>query len=510
MTAREEGRKRDREGLFEESLDRILSEMESLVSRAVPDRVEPVDADGRFEVTLAGDGLSAYVDLYPPLGKGAPLDWILLVEELERMGIVNILTEGLLRAVEEANLSSRVVRHVLVAQGVPPKPPREARLEILFPLEGETRPSPEEEGPVDYRERSRISSVAPGDVLAVFEPALPGEPGVDVRGQIIPSLPAREVRLRPGNGVVLDEDGRTFRAAETGQPALEGEVLRVDPVYEVRSDVDYGTGNIRFDGSVVVRGSVKEDFRVEAAFDIEVFGNLEAGEILAGRDADVHGGVLGQKALLTAGRDARVRFVEGGRIFADRDVEIVSHALHASVHAGGGILVKGFKGVMGGELEAYDRVDCRSAGSPMGTRTRLVAGSSFRIRADAEALDARIRELQENGGKIAGVIKSILGRYTGGGKTPIPPEVAGKMERLIGLYTQAMGEVKELENRRNALLAQMEAGLRHKGIVKVKGIAFPGTVVEVRGVRRDLVDPLRFFSLRYDPEMGDLSLGPYQ
>jgi uncharacterized protein (DUF342 family) len=502
---------RRRGSLFEESLDRILNEMEQLVSAPGIEKTGEADAEGHFDIAVAADGLSAYVDLYPPSGSGAGIEWLSLVEALDAMGVVGVLTESLVRSAEECNASRRILRRVLVAQGIPPKPPREARLEILFPLNGEGgAPCQEREEAVDFREKGRVWSVAAGDPLAIFEPALPGEEGVDVFGRIIGSPVPAEAVLRPGGGVAVDEDGRTFVATQAGQPVLEKNVLRVDPIYVVEKDVDYGTGNIRFDGSILVRGDVREGFLVEAAYDVEIFGNVEAGEIRVGRDVIVHGGCLGQKASVEAGQDVRVRFVEGGRLSAGRDAEVVSHALHATIRAGGSVLVRGPKGVMGGETEAYDRIDCFAAGSPMGTRTLLAAGSDFRVRAEVAKLDARVRELQANGSKITGAVKSILSRFTGPGKPPIPPDVGGKMERLVRIYTQVMGEITQVQTHRNSLISQMESGMRNRGLVKIKGTVFPGTLIEVRGIRREIVDPLRFCAFRFDPQGGDLAFGSYQ
>ena len=57
-----------------------------------------------------------------------------------------------------------------------------------------------------------------------------------------------------------------------GRPVLEKGVVSVAPVLTIPGDVDADTGNIRFDGDVIIRGSVREGLKVVAGRDIIIGG----------------------------------------------------------------------------------------------------------------------------------------------------------------------------------------------------------------------------------------------
>ena len=69
--------------------------------------------------------------------------------------------------------------------------------------------------------------------------------------------------LCAGQNVVVTDDGK-FKAVCDGQISLNGKVLSVFLHYMVEGDVDYGCGNISFNGNVTIKGSVLPGFEVKA------------------------------------------------------------------------------------------------------------------------------------------------------------------------------------------------------------------------------------------------------
>ena len=144
-----------RQKLLEENLDRLLKNLEASSPVVAKDLIPPEGVEGTYRVSVAPDRFSATVDLFPPLGGGKPLDWITLVDELNGQGFVALLAESLSQAVDRCNQGAPQ-KGILVAQGIPPKLPREARLEILFSLEAPREaeePPEDEDSQVDYRDR---------------------------------------------------------------------------------------------------------------------------------------------------------------------------------------------------------------------------------------------------------------------------------------------------------------------------------------------------------------------
>lgn len=496
---------------FETGIDRLLAEIDELS----PDGdgiVRPVDAT--FDVQIPKDHLKALVDLYPAAGGGTPLDYAKICDHLLEMGIREISEESLSEGVRLCNSTGEIQRSVVASEGIPPQQPREARLEILFPLEGRRPPSMEHtEAKVDYRDKGEIYSVETGEVLAVLEPAVPGVPGRDIFGNVIEVPDPPRSPLTVGNGVA-SEDGRTFTATTTGQPMFRGNRLLVKPVVVVRGDVDFSVGNVLFEGSIIVRGNVREGFLVSAGVDVEIFGNVEFASIRAGRDVHVHGGILGETSDIDAQGKVTMRFMEGGTVTADGDVIAASHFMHAKIFSGKSVLVEGRrgadKGILGGSIVALERIDAVAAGSPMGTRTHLAAGIDFRTRNRIEALEARIRELQEMAAKISEVMKRSVTRFVRDGRIVLPSDIQGKMELLIQHYNASIRELNHLQDERVALRNRMEQNVKNGGYIKVKQKLHPGVVVEIRGIRREIRDELRFVSFRIDSDTGTIVIGVYR
>jgi uncharacterized protein (DUF342 family) len=82
-----------------------------------------------------------------------------------------------------------------------------------------------------------------------------------------------------GNNVNISEDGLTLSAAIEGCLFWKAGQLTVDVIYHISGDVDYSTGNVKFDGAILIDGDVRSGFRVDATGSIYINGSVEAAEV---------------------------------------------------------------------------------------------------------------------------------------------------------------------------------------------------------------------------------------
>ena len=186
-------------------------------------------------------------------------------------------------------------KKALLAQGTPGRPTIHEKIEYLFQKQ---QASNLHANKIDYREQNQITSVKKGDPLVQIHPGQPGEDTVDIFGRRKAAGRIKKIAFKAGKGVSVSEDGRFFTADEDGQPVLRGNQIQVVPVYETKN-VDLVSGNIHFNGSVIVRQNVEDNMLVEAEKDVHVAGHVSMARILAGGNIEIAQNVIG--STLTAG-----------------------------------------------------------------------------------------------------------------------------------------------------------------------------------------------------------------
>ena len=157
----------------------------------------------------------------------------------------------------------------------------------------------------DLRITYEVPSVQPGQVIAELHPGKAGEAGTDIYGKKVPPARIKQIRLVTLGGTALSENGYKVIAASVGRPRLEIHSLQyrfqVLPVHIHKNDVTLETAHLKFDGDIVVRGSVMEGTSVQATGNVEVLGNVDGATVKAGQSVQIAGNVI--KSKIEAGFD---------------------------------------------------------------------------------------------------------------------------------------------------------------------------------------------------------------
>ncbi|HWQ41456.1 MAG TPA: FapA family protein, partial [Desulfosporosinus sp.] len=137
----------------------------------------------------------------------------------------------------------------------------------------------------------KIHSVSVGEIVAIKRPPLSGKPGIDVTGKPILTRTPKDVPILIKDGVNLINEGMVAIATKNGKPVLEGygkKYLSVRPVHIVEGDVNLKVGNIKFNGDVIVTGSVYDGFSIEAGGSIRILGDVLHASLYANGDIVVN------------------------------------------------------------------------------------------------------------------------------------------------------------------------------------------------------------------------------
>ncbi|WP_017727695.1 FapA family protein [Halalkalibacterium ligniniphilum] len=192
-----------------------------------------------------------------------------------------------------------------IAKGLKPTEGKHGRFEPRINVSGKkNQPKERTDGSIDFREIHQIPIVEEGYVIGDIIPPIPGNHGINVKGEPIMPEPSLPVILRLGKGVTFFEENSTVVAIKSGRPQIDkqGQMVRIAvmPKLVHSGDVDISSGNIHFIGDVEITGSVQESMTVDAEGDITINENVNSAKISSGHSIYVRNNVISSK--ITAGK----------------------------------------------------------------------------------------------------------------------------------------------------------------------------------------------------------------
>jgi uncharacterized protein (DUF342 family) len=179
-------------------------------------------------------------------------------------------------------------------------------------------------------------------------------------------------------------------------PLVEGNSIQLSQLLEHKGDVNLTSGNIRFDGDVVITGSIDVGAVVEATGHITVNGSIRAALVTSRRGSVVvtEGIVTGDKGLVSAAGNVTAGFIESSRIVAKGDVTARRGILQSQVIAGGKVTVTAGNGLIaGGRVSAWELVEADGIGFPNGAVTRVEVGVDWKVQMRRELRARRLEKV---------------------------------------------------------------------------------------------------------------------
>ena len=394
---------------------------------------------------------------------------------------------------------------VPIAIGQPSVNGTDGRIALTVDLEEDRKPLEKADGKVDYKELVRLHNVMKGQLIAKTIPAQNGVSGKTVTGEELPFRPGKEAHFKVGKNVLVDQDETSMYAAIDGLVTLTDKgKINVFPVYEVNGDVDYSTGNIDFVGTVVIRGNVLTGFTVKSAGDIRVVGGVEGAELIAGGSIEITGGIIGyNKGLVSAGKNVKVSFIQDGNVVAGEDVVVSQSIMHSNIRAGHDVLCNGAKGlIVGGIVQAGERVIARTIGNTMSTATAIEVGVVPELRNEINDLRQELRQLIENEDKTNKALY-LLNQLANNGQ--LAPDKVALRVKLNATKQSHMREEKRIKER----VLEIERMLEDTGRARVDVIKtiYGGSKIVIGRYTRFVKDATERVSFIYTD--GDISITPY-
>ncbi len=435
--------------------------------------------DGTMRVEVSEDEMRAFVYCNTPRFNGRHMDYDDIIEGLRNSGVVTGIKESEIKEyLEEMDYK----RPLLAAEGQYARNGRDSYIDFKVRIDkSKTQFEEDDTGKVDFRNLELLENVVVGQLLAVKVPAEEGIPGRTITNRVIPAKTGRDVAIKFGKGTILSEDGTELTAEINGQVVYKAGRLSVEPVFIVHGDVSLETGNIVFLGSVIVQGSVQDNFEVKAAGNVEVKGTVHKSFIEAEGDIVVHQGISGkdEARIESTGGSIFAKFVQNSNLVAEKNVVVPEGILHSKVDAGEKIYSIGRRAkIAGGVIRAGDEVNARFLGAEGATRTVIRVGVNPKILQQVDDLTKVKNELETELTTLRLDLKTLTTQKRNAGgklsdeKDKLLSELTAREEKQGARFEEVSGELEEL----TSYIGMLE----HKGKVCAEKVAYPGVEVYIK------------------------------
>ncbi len=306
--------------------------------------------NGSVRVRITNDRMKAYLNVTGPAG-GKPVSGNDILNTLKTAGILKGINK---RALQELHLMANSLTgeadcEMLVAQG-------------KFPLDGSAakikycvsdsrvrirRPKRREDGTVDMRNLGKDVLTPANTLLAEVVPAIEGEPGYTIFGDILACEQADSFDLVIYPNTYINKVDHKLYSAVDGVAIHHEDGVEIEDVLTVEN-VTVGTGHIIFDGSVFISGDVLPMMKVEAKGNVVVGGSVELGHISAYEDVVVYGGVIGKPnvpgnelgaTIVSKTGNIEAKFAQYATLKAKGNISVYQHLIHCKTDANGDLIV---------------------------------------------------------------------------------------------------------------------------------------------------------------------------
>ncbi len=479
-----------------DSLDIVCTLSGIIVRKKNHAYILPVNTDGAAKINVSKDRLKAYLHLFPPGPDGAEVTKNNVMKLLEQQKVTyGIKHDVIEEAIATVKKTGECINGECIAEGIPPIPGEDARVEYQVNLSFTHKPKIGKDGRADYYSIHLFENVDEKQTLAKILPPTDGTPGTDVYGEQIAATPGNTSQLALGKNVMtLPDDPTTLISEKTGHVYVRDENLFVEEVLKIETDVDFHTGNIDFVGDILIEGDIKSGFSVKAAGSVSVNGTIEDAIVEAGGSVIVHSGFIGKgKGRIKAGGDVVVKHVRNQTIMARNNIMIDGESLDANLFAGNEMFVEIKKSwIVGGVAVARNRVQAYAIGSSSHVPTEVAAGIDLFVKKILEELEKEIIDLENELNIIATNEKRLSEK-----KDLTEGELANERRAISR-------QLKRLRQEHEKKIAQLQKYKKHykkslydnKGTVGVIDTIYPGVTVKI-GNRKHRVNSAIKKSLFY-------------
>ncbi len=276
----------------------------------------------------------------------------------------------------------------VVAKGLKPVLSQETVIKYHFPTDFRHAGKVDEDGSINFRDRGEIPFVEKNAFLAARIPSKKGKSGIDVTGQEIPVGEPIDRAFESGPGTRLSGDGNKIYAEIEGQPHLDamGKVT-ICPELIIKGDLGFDTGDVIFDGNVVVEGVVKQGFKVKGAS--LTARAIEGAQIDLTGDLNVSLGIVDAELVNVKG-SVQAKYIHNSKINAFGDLIVQREIMDSVIHLSGACInTDGV--IIASQISANMGIDAGNIGTDTSSPAKLTVGVDEHTNRLVALVDGKMR-----------------------------------------------------------------------------------------------------------------------
>ncbi|MAG13893.1 MAG: polymerase [Spirochaetales bacterium] len=433
--------------------------------------------DSIMAISITDREMKAYMVVHAPGPGGVDQSVETMIAFLKNNDVIHGIQED---ALTEFETAPRFEESILVAEGTYPKDGKDAKILYNFEFDRSKIKLKEKNGKVDFKEMNLVQNVVEGQILAKKVQREQGSAGRTVSGKLLPAKDGKDVEIGAGKNVELSDDRMSVKSTLNGQVILNAGKINVEPIYVVQGDVNLKTGgNVIFLGTVFVKGSVADGFKVKASGNIEIMGNVGKAVLDAEGDIIVHQGITGKNGgNIHSGKSVWAKFIENAQVEAAEHVVASDGIINSHVIANGKIVCQGKRAtIVGGDLKAAEEIHAKALGSVAGSETILEVGYDPRSKEKLAKLEEKIGKLENGLDEINLNIHTIENLKKV--KRELPEEKAQFLEEMCQKKEDTLVQKQTFKDEA-AKIKEYLSSLKIRGKIGASAKVFPGVRIYIK------------------------------
>lgn len=373
-----------------------------------------------------------------------------------------------------------------VAKGLPPKAGQSSKLQPLVQNALERILTPQNKGDerVDMRNLGSIICVKKGDELLRRLPPSKGRAGYTVTGVPLTPKPGEWLKFRPSDGTVIsDHDENLLIADISGMPKFKEPKMWVDDTY-ICKGINVGTGNVEYDGAVLVNGDVTENMRIVAKGDVTINGFVESAFIQAGGDIIITEGAMGKvndalteySTTLIAQGSIHIQHGQGLDLKCNGNVSIGRQLAYSRIESKGKVTVgaidKPNGNIFACSIKCYEQFSAGTIGAISGSSLSIDFSEGFNnLLERKDTLDDLLKQISNNNLRHMERMNIINSKY-------VPKEMQSRVDEANQLFQGESQLLQWLHIKANEMRENKEEYQENLQMIANKKI-YPGVTIKL-------------------------------